>query len=1246
VCAGLTRGIPPAETLPMARFLADRDPISWTPQDRFPAALSLQCQVFFQTTPDGRPVPNGLEVVLTTSAGKPKASDMHNAHKARKANRASPVLIVVAYPGGQDHSLAGGSATAQDETAGSKSGELSDPGGSRAAGELVALCGPGGQSPPVLHDIEPSQADRLIAAALDEPDQHAAERLLATHLHELAGTDDLAQLPVGVRNNGLLATHHLKVNVPKRPDWADAVRKARPLLGIAGAASESHSPGDATDAQAAAGYQGPPPAGRRGRSQAGHRVGRALSGPDLVERLGFTIERASGGPGALGTRATSGTSLLTVNGHSQAVAVFCHDDEPFDSPTVLRSGRSPVETAISEAERRNLDWVILTRKAEIRLYPAKADVGVGRKARGEPFVELNLALLTEEHAGYLHLLFSAEALTGGTLAEILENSGDFAAALAVRLRERVYFETVPALASGVAAGLGPEPSPQELESAYEQVMVILFRLLFVAYAEDKGLLPYRRNDNYDHCSLKQIAHRLLKEGPEGRKQLDREACSLWGEVRNLWQAVDRGNRRLGVPAYNGGLFAEDSEVFASGATLAQTELRDADFGPALVGLLIDRTPEGEGLVDFRSLSVREFGTIYEGLLESRLAVAESDLTVKKLKDQEVHAPARKRDKVAVAAGEVYLHNLSGSRKATGSYFTKPFAVEHLLDHALEPALDDHLKRLDELRETDDDAALAKAFFDFRCADIAMGSGHFLVAALDRIEARLSGWLAAHPLPAVTAQLERLHNAASIALCEVGVATDIEHAALMRRQVARHCVYGVDRAPVAVELARLAVWIHTFVPGLPLSFLDHNLVCGDSLTGVGSLRQAEELLEPDTEAGALTFTSILVKDALQAAESALERLALTSDANKAEIEAAREAHREAREAVAPARALFDLVTAYCAGASERPESFDPHDLARASADPAVRAAVDTHRPLHFPAAFPEVFLRDRPGFDCLLGNPPWEKVTVERQVWWGRYLPGIRGQSVQKMNAAIGRLERQRPELAAEYQHESDAGQKLKGVLRRAFPNLGMGHTDTHRAFAWRFWQLAEDSAGQVGIVLPRTALADRGNAEWRQTVLNDGQFTDITMLVNKGGWVFDDVHGRYTVSLCSLRKGHRTDAVIRLAGPFTGISENRSRIGTAEVTVTEFATWSEMASFPLLSSADALGVFRKLKSHPRLDRGDIEESAEACLPRWLFRPVQGDLNATTDKTRLVLDGGDSARLPNSTPHRTDIDSPSIPERSL
>ena len=796
-------------------------------------------------------------------------------------------------------------------------------------GWRTALCGPVGEQPAVHPDVELSQAERLAGVALDEPNRHAATRFLLAALPELD-----SDMP-GLRNVGLLATQELRAGVPEMPAWEAAVGRARPLLGL------------------------------RGRP--------------LVERLGFGVEILS-----------TNTSLLTINGRNSAIAVFCDEDEPFDAPARRFDGTSPVSRGLAVADHHNVDWVVLTRAAEIRLYAARRDTGVGRKGRAETFVELNLSLLPTDLAGYLPLLFSAKALTaGGTTDQILERSADFASELAVRLRERVYFETVPALAGAVAARLGYGPTVGELDDAYEQVMVILFRLLFVAYAEDKDLLPYRTNSRYADHSLKRMARRLTEDRRSGRAEYDSQATDLWDDVRQLWRAVDAGNSSWSVPAYDGGLFSHDSHVSPSGAALAELQLSDAEFAPALGALLVDEGEEGPGPVDFRSLSVREFGTIYEGLLESRLAVATDDLTVRKVKGKDQYVPAAGDDPVEVVGGGVYLHNRSGVRKATGSYFTKPFAVEHLLDHALEPALDDHVARLNALRASGDEAALAGAFFDFRCADIAMGSGHFLVAALDRIEARLSGWLALHPVPAVTAELNRLRDTALAALGDLEAGVEIETGSLLRRQIARHCVYGVDRNRVAVELARLSIWVHTFVPGLPLSLLDHNLICGDSLTGVGTLDEVVGTLDPnaDPEAPSLFRGQILAL--LARAENALRRLARTSDATKKEIDEARDAHREAQAAVSPAQALFDLVTAHRAGICPLPEKFDEATfIAERQAD-GVGEATRMFQPVHFPAAFPEVFLRDNPGFDCLLGNPPWEQVVVATHQWWGRYLPGIR-----------------------------------------------------------------------------------------------------------------------------------------------------------------------------------------------------------------------------------------------------------------
>ena len=110
-------------------------------------------------------------------------------------------------------------------------------------------------------------------------------------------------------------------------------------------------------------------------------------------------------------------------------------------------------------------------------------------------------------------------------------------------------------------------------------------------------------------------------------------------------------------------------------------------------------------------------------------------------------------------GEVFLHDKSGARKSSGSFYTPDFAVEHLLDEALEPAIEEHLANLKSLGE----AERAERFFDFRVADIAMGSGHFLIAAIDRIEHRFVGWLEENPIPGVIRELQYLKSAAKKSL---------------------------------------------------------------------------------------------------------------------------------------------------------------------------------------------------------------------------------------------------------------------------------------------------------------------------------------------------------------------------------------------------------------------------------------------------------------------------------------------------
>ena len=968
-------------------------------------------------------------------------------------------------------------------------------------GMKAAVCGSASENPPILTDIDLDQATRIAVAAMAEPNHHTAIRSLRQMLPQLDPPFDwMKSGPLGLGNTGLFATQELISGVPERTDWNEAVEKSQPML--------------------------------------------ELRGHELIKRLGFRIETSS-----------NHVSKLIAAGETRAIALFCNNDESFEAPSQRLNGFSPVSRALAEAGRdpeNRIGWVILTRGSEIRLYAARPDVGVSSKGRGETYVEINLIALPYDSAGYLQMLFSAQALAPeGSVEETLEASDRFAAKLAHRLRERVYNETVPILAEAVAVRLQKRSKADDLSGinlsdAYEQVMFILFRLLFVAYAEAVDLLPYKTNGEYKAASLANMIRNL------GNEEFSENSTKLWDGVLYLWEAINDGNTDLGVPVYNGGLFSSDQDTSEIGREISKlSKLKDSEFAPALASMFLDEGPEGIGPVDFRSLSVREFGTIYEGLLESRLVLHKDSIE---------------------------LVNRSGDKKASGTYFTKQFVVEHLLDQALEPALDRHIQELSAISH--DDAALAEKFFDFKCADIAMGSGHFLVAALDRIESRLSAFLINHPIAGITSELERLLSAAKKALENTAEATDIETSSLLRRQVARHCVYGVDINHIAVELARLSIWIHTFIPGLPLSFLDHNFVCGDSLTGVGTLDEAKLIFGDDENS---LFVDE-ISNFLKRSEKSLNRLAHTSDATKQEIEVARNAHLQAREDVRSAKSFFDLITAERDPDCEvaRIENFSEGTVNAAASKKSIAVSINGINPLHFPVAFPEVFVRDNPGFDVILGNPPWEKVKVEEHSWWSMHWPGLKSLTKPEKDKVISKLKRTRPYLEQQFEDAVDFAKRYRELIKSTFAKLGSGDTDLHKAFSWRIFQLTRND-GYAGIVLPRSVTQSGGSKEWREEVLKNGSFSSVITLQNKKCWVFEDVHQMYTVALVTISNNLSPNRKISFAGPFSSHAELKS-FTMHEVPIDEFLAWSNNISFPSIPQRQGAGkLFRKLRGHQRLD---------------------------------------------------------------
>lgn len=1038
-------------------------------------------------------------------------------------------------------------------------------------GPTTYLFGPDPQAQSI--ELPNELAQRQLQSVLTEPDAlSASDRWTGFRkAHDSTGGP-------GFDNSGLFATHHITQNVPQRPDWATLNQAGSNMLSI--------------------------------------------RGKGLIEALGFRLRPAS-----------SGTFRLTTPANDlRAIAVLLEDSENFEGKS-SRFQLSPVAFGLAVAAQERVPWLVVLRKDQIRLYPGRDGVGVGSKGQSETFFEVDLSTIDAEYAGLLPLVFSSDALAAdGTADQLLRDSTRYATELGSRLRERVYEHVVPAIAVEVAQQLARTTQirldSEGLSTAYRVTLHVLFRLLFQAYAEDRGLLPSGRNEGFDANSLKTNAARLLvSDGAEFG-----EASTIWRDLEQVWNAIDQGNPQWQIPAYNGGLFATDARRSPDGALIDRIRLPDSVLGPALRHLLIDRNNDGdEGPVDFRSLSVREFGTIYEGLLESSLSLAGQDLTV----DNGAWVPATEGDEVVAHAGTVYFHSASGERKATGSYFTPKVVVDHLVERSVVPALSAHLKKIADYLTEGDAAAAAREFFDFRVADLAMGSGHFLVAAVDKIEALMRTFLTEHRVPGVTDEMLRLAGVAKDALGTDDVAkSEVDEVGLLRRQVARRCIYGIDINPMSVELARLALWIHTFVPGLPMSNLDHGLVCANSLTGIGTIDEAIEALvgtsttgrtEPSTitDDGLLgvellvavpreTGYQKMVRDAvtsyLTSALPLLADVASASEANKAEIEQSSELLAEAGARAQPARRILDAAIAKRAGRLDDSHQISrPESIERLAQSDVPGSAIASLAPAQFPALFPEVFLRADPGFDVILGNPPWDKVRHEPTAFWAVRDPGLNALSDEQRKARIEQLRATRPVEAAEERVEETDRRELQEYFKKAFPWRGGTHLELAQLFLERALKTVR-STGEVALVLPRqfTVLAGWKNLRTQLFTRRDALLVQGR---NKGEWLFEGVDARYAVVMLNASPLRRSPVQVGVVG-----SAHDLRALSPDVllrfTRDALSSMSETMAIPWFNNPGDRNVFDKMRAFPRISQpGSWVHGGHDA--RWDFRGTGPDRGLVT-----------------------------------
>jgi hypothetical protein len=644
----------------------------------------------------------------------------------------------------------------------------------------------------------------------------------------------------------------------------------------------------------------------------------------------------------------------------------------------------------------------------------------------------------------------------------------------------------------------------KLEAAeyFEEVLRLVYRFLFLFTVEERNLLHSPEADeNRRRLYREGYSLAKLRERASKRRHYDRHG-DLWEGLKVLFGALQLGTPALGLPAL-GGLFDEGHCPY-----LSDSEISNGALLEAVRSLAYFRSDAVLARVNYRDMGVEELGSVYESLLEL--------------------APYIDVDAAPWAFGFVGEgeHVKGSAKKLTGSYYTPAPLVNELIRSTLEPVMEEALRRNPENPR--------EALLSLRLIDPACGSGHFLLAAARRL-------------------------AIEIARLEAGSDTPDERARQHAfREVVQHCIHGVDRNPLAVELCKTALWIESVEPGKPLTFLDPHVQCGDSLVGVldsevlegGIPEEAYQALTGDEKAACTAlkktngqylknqtnslFVGLDVGASVRVA-SPKTPLSTLPEEDIEQVEAKKRLWQESLKD--PVRLREELkanlyVGAFFAEKSKANFARVPtsEDLSAALSGRDVRPAVKDsvfdlatrHRFFHWHLAFREVMAQG--GFDVVLGNPPWERIKLQEQEFfatrsrWIAEAPNAaertrRIQALKKPDAP--KADKALYQAYQEALHEAEAA---SAFIRKGgrFPLTGVGDVNTYAVFAETFLHLVSKQ-GRSGFIVPTGIATDNSTRAFFDTITSKRHLVSLYDFENRDA-IFPGVHRSY--KFCLLTLGH------------------------------------------------------------------------------------------------------------------------------
>ena len=816
-----------------------------------------------------------------------------------------------------------------------------------------------------------------------------------------------------------------------------------------------------------------------------------------------------------------------------------------------RSGRQGEETAPSTQMLRylrrvddlttgKLRWGILTNGARWRLYYQ------GARSVSEQFFEMDLAelldlpghndglfALTEaDRRRWLKvfaLVFRREAFVAGPTdprtfhQRAIEEGRFYEERVAASLSALVFGQVFPELASAIAAA-APEASLPEVREA---TLVLLYRLLFILYAEDRDLLPVR-NTSYDDYALREKVRGDVRRRKDRDDVFSTSAARYWSAIDDLCRAIDQGDASIGLPPYNGGLFDRDRTPL-----LGHIRLDDQIMADVIDALSFEQTSYGRRYINYRDLGVQQLGSIYERLLEHEIV----------------------RD-----GGEIAVRPNVFARKGSGSYYTPDDLVGLIIQETIEPLvrsrMDDfiaknselaasHLpedRRIGQLKQVDPAAKL----LELKVCDPAMGSGHFLVNLVDYLADRVITAMAEAEasvddyISPLTERIDVIRNTIIDNAEKRGWTIDTEQLDdrhIVRRMVLKRCVYGVDKNPMAVELAKVSLWLHTFTVGAPLSFLDHHLRCGDSLFG----SWVRNGIDRATEQGGPLFLQGPLKRATRAA-APMQIIEGLPDAEIAEAHRSVEAFAEIEEMTTPLNAFLSLVQAFdWLNICDRDDKAAlyayflgifgaPIDIALGKIEvltgveggerfarllDQAREILNDERFFNWQVAFPGVWSEWESaglngGFDAVIGNPPWDRMKLQQVEWFAARRPQIaKALRAVDRKRMIADLEKAGDPLSRDFAEASD---RATSAVRKArgggdYPLLSGGDINLYSLFVERSMTLVKPD-GMVGLLTPSGIASDKTSARFFKGVSTEGRLRALYDFENRKVF-FPDVDSRF-----------------------------------------------------------------------------------------------------------------------------------------